>query len=1044
MRIKLLLVFFLTFWARVSFAALPVPSQVAPSNMLTNRPANVLIDWGASTGQTYYELVYGTDPLLVNGTQTVLPTASSYATSNLLFGTIYYWKVRAMSATDSSAWSAIWQFTTLNNITIVSPANGAIQQPVDALLDWLAISGIDYYEYQADTSSSFNSALFQTGSVAASQVNLSALNFNETYYWRLRGMHAADTTQWTSVLSFSTLNGVSLVSPTTASINQVCNVLLDWSATSGLTFYDYEYDTSSQFNSPNLFYGSVTSSQVNAANLLFGTQYFWRVRLRHGADTSSWSAAWNFTTLDQITLVSPAIGATNQVADQLVDWSATTGLTYYEYEADLTTDFNSPNMVTGLVTASQVNLIILFYDTVYYWRVRGLNLTDTTQWSAVWNFSTMPNLTLVGPANGSNFQAPNALIDWSATSGFSFYDYQADTSPGFNSPNLQQGSVSASQVNLANCLFGQVYYWRARARHSVDTMEWSQPWSMTIVDQLTQVSPANSATAVSVNPLIDWSPLAGISSYEMCLDDDLQFGSSQCFLIGSGSSQQSVSGLAYGETYYWKVRAIHSLDTSAWSPIWSFTTSFQLTTGPVLNSPADLSTNLPTAITLDWGSVAGALTYQWQVAENNQFVNAIFGTTSSLTAAVSGLQNSTIYFWRVRANNGAGFSPWSTTFTFSTIAGSFNTPPVLMSPADLSVGLPLSVNFSWGSVSGAVSYEFAIDSSNIFTNPFTSTVTNAGLSVSSLDYSTQYYWRVRAFDGSNFSPWSLVYTFSTLSNPFSIAPFLVSPADLSANLPISLNLVWNTYPGANIFEYQYDTDPFFAGSNAITTVNNTENISALQYNTTYYWRVRAGDGVVYSPWSQTRSFSTEANPLFVSPQLFFPADLATGISVNLSFQWANVPSAVSYQIAYDFDGTFSAPTIGSSATNSFTVNGLNYDTTYFWRVRAFDGSFYTPWSLVSSFTTEPVVTGLGFSSVAAVSVYPNPVVDFARIAINDQVQKIAQIYISNIFGQVVWTAHPIEQSQVISVSLSDIPSGVYFLSWVTEDGLVQQSRLVKQ
>ena len=60
------------------------------------------------------------------------------------------------------------------------------------------------------------------------------------------------------------------------------------------------------------------------------------------------------------------------------------------------------------------------------------------------------------------------------------------------------------------------------------------------------------------------------------------------------------------------------------------------------------------------------------------------------------------------------------------------------------------------------------------------------------------------------------------------------------------------------------------------------------------------------------------------------------------------------------------------------------------------------------------------------------------------VVKIAQIYISNIFGQVVWTAHPIEQSQVISVSLSDIPSGVYFLSWVTEDGLVQQSRLVKQ
>lgn len=1044
MRIKLLLVFFFSLWGATSFAALPVPAQVAPQNMGIDRPPNTLIDWGSSTGQTYYEMVYGTDPLLVTATQTVTPTTTSFATSNLLFGTVYYWKVRAMSATDSSAWSATWQFTTLNSITYVSPANGGTQQPVDALLDWLAVSGIDYYEYQADTSANFNSGLFQTGLAAASQANLSELHFNETYYWRLRGMHAADTTQWTPVLSFSTLNGVSLVAPTNASINQVCNVLLDWSATSGLTFYDYEYDTSSQFNSPNLFYGSVTSSQVNAANLLFGTQYFWRVRLRHGADTSSWSAAWNFTTLDQITLISPAIGATNQVADQLIDWSATTGLTYYEYEADLTTNFNSPNLVSGLVTASQVNLIILLYDTVYYWRVRGLNLSDTTQWSPVWNFSTMASLTLVGPANGSTMQAPNALIDWSATSGFSFYDYQADTSPGFSSPNLQQGSVSASQVNLANCLFGQVYYWRARARHSTDTMEWSQAWSMTIVDQLTQVSPANGATSVAVNPLIDWSALAGISSYEMCLDDDAQFGSAQCFSIGSGSSQQSVSGLAYGETYYWKVRAIHSSDTSAWSPVWSFTTSFQLTTGPVLNSPADLSTNLPTSITLDWGSVAGALTYQWQVAENNQFVNAIFGTTSSLTAPVNGLQNSTIYFWRVRANNGAGFSPWSTAFTFSTIAGSFNTPPVLMSPSDLSTGLPLSVNFSWGSVSGALSYEFALDSSNIFSNPFTSTITAAGLNVSSLDYSTQYYWRVRAYDGSNFSPWSVVYTFSTMSNPFSNAPFLLSPADLSANLPVSLNLVWNTYPGATIFEYQYDTDPFFAGSTAIATANNTENISALQYNTTYYWRVRAGDGNVFSSWSQTRSFSTEANPLFVSPQLFFPADLATGINVNLSFQWASVPSAVSYQIEYDLDGTFSAPTLGSSATNSFSVNGLNYDTTYYWRVRAFDGTYFTPWSTVSSFTTEPVVTGLSKGIAESVTVYPNPTNDFVSIDLGNLSARTDQVFISNIFGQVVWTTDNFEQKQVIRVSLKDFPSGVYYLAFKREDGSLNQVRIIKQ
>jgi hypothetical protein len=1027
-----------------AFGALPTPSQVAPANASINQTPNVLIDWGASSGQTYYELVYGTDPLLLVGNQTALPTTSSFTSSQLFFGTIYYWKVRAMSATDSSAWTSIWQFTTIDICSLVSPSNGATLQPVDALLDWSVLSGSSFYDFQADTSNAFNSPLLQSGSVTASQANLSELHFNKTYFWRIRARHSADTTQWSVIYSFSTLNVISLVAPANGAVNQVCNVQLDWSATSGFTFYDYQYDLSNSFNSPLLFSGSATISSVNVNNLFFGAQYYWRVRIRHSADTSDWSQVWSFSTIDQLNLLSPVIGASNQVADQLIDWTATTGLTYYEYQADLNTGFNSPNLISGLVTASQVNLIILYYDTTYYWRVRGLNTVDTMQWSSTWNFSTMAGLTLVGPANGSTLQAPNALIDWSATSGFSFYDYQADTSPTFSSSNLQQGSVTASQVNLSNCLFGEVYYWRARARHSVDTMEWSSPWTLTIIDQLVQVSPANGATAIAVNPLIDWTALAGIVSYEMCIDDNAQFGSPQCFNVASGTSQQSVTGLAYGETYYWKVRAIHTIDTSAWSSIWSFTTNFQLTVPPVLISPADLSTNLATTINLDWGAVAGAQTYQWQVAENNQFVNSIFGATSNLTVPLGGLQNSTIYFWRVRANNGAGYSPWSTIYTFSTIAGSFITPPFLVSPADLSIGLPSTINFMWGNISGAVSYEFALDSSSIFSNPFLSTVVTTNLNVSSLNYSTQYYWRVRAFDGSNFSPWSMVYTFSTLSSPFANAPVLISPAHLSVNNPVSLNLIWSAYAGANIYEYQYDTDPFFGSSSAYQTTNQSENISSLQYSTIYYWRVRAGDGVVFTPWSQTRSFETEVNPLFVSPVLSFPADQATNVSVNLTFQWASVPTALSYQIEYDTDVAFSASTLGASPTNSFAVAGLAYDTTYFWRVRAFDGVYYTAWSNIFSFSTEPVITEMNEQMDNAIAFYPNPVSEFGRIQITNSREHFTNWKLVDVFGKEIFAELISEQSLSIPVSFENVSSAVYFICLGTRDGRVFRLKIIHQ
>lgn len=1044
MKNNYLLFFLFCFLGFNSFAALPVPSPVAPANFSVNQTPNVLIDWSASTGQTYYELEYGTDPLLQTSVQLASPTASSFTTSELMFGTVYYWRVRAMSATDSSAWSATSQFTTIDICSLVAPANGATQQTVNTLLDWSAISGVSFYDFQADTSMAFNSIYLQNGSVTTSQNNLAELQFGKTYYWRIRARHSQDTTQWSVVYSFSTLNDIGLVSPANGAVNQVCNVLLDWSASTGLTFYDYQCDLNNQFNSAALVSGSVSTSSVTLSNLYFGETYYWRIRMRHSSDTSAWSQVWTFSTLNQLNQLSPVIGASNQVADQLLDWAATTGLTYYEYQADVNSLFYSSVMQSGLVTASQVNLQNLYFDTTYYWRIRGINSVDTTQWSAVWNFSVLASLTHVGPANGSLQQAPNALIDWSATTGTSFYDYQADISPSFNSPNLQTGSVTASQVNLNNCLFGQMYYWRARARHAADTMDWSSPWTFTITDQLTQVSPANGATAVSVNPIIDWSPLAGIVSYEMCLDDNSQMSSPQCFVIGSGSSQQNMTGLAYGETYYWRVRAIHALDTSSWTPLWSFTTGFQLTTPPSLISPADLSTNLPTTVLLEWGTLAGAINYQWQIAENNQFVNPISGVTSNLTQSVSGLQNSTIYFWRVRANNGAGYSPWSSPFTFSTIAGSFNTPPVLLSPADLSVGLPLTVNFSWGTVSGAVSYEFAIDSSNIFSNPFVTTLSNPSTTIASLVFSTQYFWRVRAFDGSNFSPWSPVWSFTTIANPFIALPALISPADLATNVPVTLSLSWGAYAGASVYEYEYSTDPFFTGSIAVQTGNLIGNISGLQYNTTYYWRVRAGDGLLFSPWSLVRSFVTESNPFFVSPNLSYPTDLAINVPVALTFLWSVVPTAVSYQLEYDTDPAFSNPMGGITTSPDFAASGLLYDTTYYWRVRAYDGVNFTLWSNSYSFSTESSVTGWQTPEENEIAYYPNPVRDWLMIDMSKSKQKISTFRLINAQGAVISEGKILSNQIKINLPLENVAPGVYTLQFTDQKGWVTNKKIIHQ
>jgi hypothetical protein len=187
-------------------------------------------------------------------------------------------------------------------------------------------------------------------------------------------------------------------------------------------------------------------------------------------------------------------------------------------------------------------------------------------------FTTVDQIFLVAPTNGAMSQAPNEILDWSALSGITNYDYQWDTTSNFNSPLLTSASIASgtSQVTTSNLRFGTTYFWRVRGRHSVDTTQWSAVRFFTTTDQIFLVSPANGATNVATNPVLDWSILSGITGYQYQLDTLFSFGTSTIQTIGSASSQVSTSGLLSGRIYYWRVRAYHAADTSNWSVVRSF------------------------------------------------------------------------------------------------------------------------------------------------------------------------------------------------------------------------------------------------------------------------------------------------------------------------------------------------------------------------------------------------------------------------------------------------------------------------------------------
>ncbi len=88
-----------------------------------------------------------------------------------------------------------------------------------------------------------------------------------------------------------------------------------------------------------------------------------------------------------------------------------------------------------------------------------------------------------------------------------------------------------------------------------------------------------------------------------------------------------------------------------------------------LSLPADGSTEIPLSTTLEWEAVPFAGTYLVEVASNPGFdAGSIVysGTVTDATAAVTGLQGNTVYYWRVKAVNGCGDGGFSATAAFQT------------------------------------------------------------------------------------------------------------------------------------------------------------------------------------------------------------------------------------------------------------------------------------------------------------------------------------------------------------------------------------------
>lgn len=356
---------------------------------------------------------------------------------------------------------------------------------------------------------------------------------------------------------------------------------------------------------------------------------------------------------------------------------------------------------------------------------------------------------------------------------------------------------------------------------------------------------------------------------------------------------------------------------------------------PSTFNPADGAVGIPRNGTMTWEDISAfADTYDLQISSDG--INADLADETGLATNsynYTNLNYGATILWRVRGVNTEGAGVWS---AWQQVQVELETP-TLLSPADMSSGFAIDGGtISWNAVNGASDYFFEIYSDAALT-VLEYSLNTANTSATSdvnwgLANGVQYWWRVRAENGANTSPFTAAWSFTTQIG----APVLNSPADMAVLIgtPQPIMHDWDDLNGAVSYEVQADEDMNFGSPLMGTPAMSEFSLGGLPSWTTIYWRVRGIDadnnpGSWSAVWSYQTDLTGATNPM--------PMDGATGQELAGNLSWDAVNGATEYTVYLSTnmadpkaDQVAGFPITTANTTVAYA--GLNFEQNYYWVV----------------------------------------------------------------------------------------------------------------
>jgi YD repeat-containing protein len=656
----------------IKWIALPAPANPSAGNITAN---SFTASWVGVSGATGYRIDVASNPSFSTGIvyNNLAVSTTSQVVSGLTPNTTYYFRIRAVSASGTSASSQVFTLTTLVLLpppTVVSASNISTSS---FIASWTSVSGATSYGIDVSTSSSFSTNVFINDfPVNSLQFNVFTLTPGTTYYFRVRAKNATQTSANSQSVTVTT----SALPPpppvptnvTTSSVN-LNSFAISWSPADGATQYFVNVCTDTNFTTACTDL-TVQTNTAQVLGLAPATLYYCRVRSNNIGGTSGYSTVATVTTVPAAPTNLSAGSTTTSI---VTAWSASIGASSYRLDVSSSSSFSTDNVLTdATVSATSQTVTGLIAGTTYFFRVRAVNASGASSNSVTFALPTLPLAPVTLTTN--SVSATSFVVTWSASTGAANYRLDVSSDASFSTGNvLTNATVSTTSQTVTGLTAGSTYFLRVRAVNASGVSANSLPLTVTLLPPAPIILAASNIGTQSFTA--NWQGIITNHVYVDVLSEALPNPLVYNNLDAGTGNSLVITGLISGVPYYYRVRQVNSTGTSPNSNNSPIVTP-NLST-PVMLPPESITSG---SAVVKWNATPEASMYLLDVSSDPQFSSFVSGYNTkiipTLDHTVVGLGDSTKYYFRVRAANNntvSGFSSFVSAQT-SNLQGTIDRP----------------------------------------------------------------------------------------------------------------------------------------------------------------------------------------------------------------------------------------------------------------------------------------------------------------------------------------------------------------------------------